>query len=175
LSAWRWYNARVERRALDRTISPWRWIDAAITGALIMATVGFLSGMQEVVTLALLGALVASSAVFAWVAERENANANRVVRGSFMASFVTGVLALLALNSYAMATIVYGLIRSPWYVYALYVVVVLAGLALAWNQVRQYRRAGKWGNYLFVERNYILINFVTKFAFAVILIVGLMK
>jgi hypothetical protein len=175
LAAWRYYSALRERRALDSRISAWRWIDFAVTGALVIETIAFLSGMQDLVTLKLLGTLVASSAVFAWIAERENANANRVVKGSFIASFVTGALALLAINAYAVATIVYGIIRSPWYVYALYALAVVTALALALNQIREYRRVGSWGNYLFVERNYIVINLLAKVAFAVILIVGLLK
>lgn len=174
-AAWRWYNARAERQALDNRIAPLRWIDASVTGALIVATIGFISGMQEIVTLALLGTLVVASAVYAWIAERENANANRVVRGAFISSFLSGALVLLALNAYAVATVVYGLIRSPWYTYALYALAVVAGLAVALNQIRQYRRIGNWSNYLYVERNYIAINLLTKVAFAVILIVGLLK
>jgi hypothetical protein len=174
-SAWRYYKEAREREALDTRISLWRWVDFAVTGALIVETIAFLSGMQEIVSLKMLGALVATSAVFALIAERVNAGTARLVRAPFVASFVAGALALLALNAYAVATVVYGLVRSPWYVYALYALAIAAALLVALNQVRGYRRVGRWANYLFVERNYIVLNLVSKVAFAIILIVGLHK
>lgn len=162
-----------EKAGLERRILPWRWVDMAITGALMLETVALLTGAQDIVTLKLFGALFAASAVFAWLAERENAGAARFVKGSYMASVVTGVLVLWGLSAYLDATLIYGAVRAQWYVYALSGLALLSLAYGAYVQSKAYRHVNNWSNYLRVERAYLLNNLLTKLAFAAILIVGL--
>jgi hypothetical protein len=87
---------------------------------------------------------------------------------------VTGVLPWLLIAVSALTTYMYGLVRSPWYVYALYAVTLVGFGGLAFNQRQHYRRANQW-KYEVVERNYVLINLAVKAAFALILLAGLRR
>jgi hypothetical protein len=174
LSLLRYRNAAREKAAVDRRIVPSRWIDFAITGAIMAETVALLSGMQDLLGLKLLAALVVFSAVFAWIAERENANAPRAVRGAFEASAASAALVLLALAVLTIATPLYGAVRAPWYVYAMFGTLVASALLTGLVQYREYRHQnGRAADYLTVERNYLVINLLSKVAFAAILIAGL--
>src|SRR5690606_24745351 len=110
--------------------------------------------------------------MLAWVAEKRNKQAGRPVWSEFVISVVAMLLPWLLIGGYAVSTWVWGLIRYPWYVYALYAVVVIGfGLLLT----NQYKRISGWKNTLVVERNYLLIGLATKAAFGAVLILAFQK
>lgn len=154
---------------------PFRWFDYAVTTALMVATVALLSGVSDLPTLKLLEGLMIVTCLLALVSERQNDRANKPVWSSFYVGLISGSLPWLFLAAYAVATVVYGGIRAPWYVYALYVALLGGFTLLTRNQWRQYRKIGAQASYLAAERNYLLINTVIKAAFAISLIVGLAK
>lgn len=152
-------------------MQPFRWMDIAVTGALMTEIAALLSGVSDIPTLKLIAGVVVVAAALGLIAERQNNAAAKPVRSAYLIGIFTALLPWLLIAAYATATIVYGMVRSPWYVYALYAA-LLAGLAL---QARNQRMALRGANYLIVERNYIAISLLTKAAFAIILITGLAK
>jgi hypothetical protein len=169
----RYRAAKAEDRGLNARILPWRWVDYAVTGALAVAIVALLSGAQGIVEIKGLALMFAAAMGFAWIAERENANAPRFVKAAYTLGALCGVFIVLSFIAYAVGTVVYGMVRYPWYTYALYAVGLAAGAAVAVLQLKAYRHVKQWTNYHVVERDYMLINLVSKAAFAIILIIGL--
>lgn len=160
-----------ERRSLDAKVMPWRWLDLGLSGALMLELVALLSGMQELQSLKMLGILVGAAAVLAWFAER--ANAARVSsKAQFVAAALVGVVPFLIVASFLFWTEVFGMVRLPWYVYGSYVV-LLAGYGLIARTTMRLLK-GKVDNYLAAERSYARLGLLTKVAFAVVLIVGLL-
>ena len=162
---------------LNKTrIQPFRWIDFAITSALMTSVAAILSGVNDIATLEILAGVVGISAVVAIIAERQNNSSSKLVRSAFLTGAVTVLLPWLLIAMYATTTIVYGMVRSPWYVYAIYIT-LLVGVALRWRNQRPTASAQSSGsaNHIIVERNYIAITILTKAAFAIILIAGLAK
>lgn len=148
---------------------PFRWVDLAVTGSLMVATVALLSGVNSLPTLKLLGGLMVITAALGLIAERQNDKAVVPVKSAYYLSLFAGVLPILLFASYAIYTTVYGMVRYPWYVYALYAVILIGFGLIARNLRMQIRGA----NYMIVERNYLAFNLLTKAAFAVVLIIGL--
>jgi uncharacterized membrane protein YuzA (DUF378 family) len=160
-----------ERRSLDAKVMPWRWLDLGLTGALMLELVALLSGMQVMQSLKMLGILVGVAAVLAWFAER--AHAARVSsKAQFVAAAVVGVVPFLIVAGYLFWTEVFGMVRLPWYVYAAYAVLLVGYGLIARNTMRLLK--GKIDNYLTAERSYARLGLLTKVAFAVVLIVGLL-
>lgn len=152
-----------------------RWIDLAVTSALMIEIIALLVGYSDLMTLKLMGGLIGATCALGWLAERANANTDRRLWAPFIVSLVTGALPWVAIGAAKAATLLFGEVRNPWYVYALCVTTLLGFTLLAWNQFNQHRRFRSWANYPVVERNYLLIGAATKIAFAVILIIGLSK
>lgn len=170
------YLTRMERAYANRLrgrVLPWRWIDIGVTSALMLELVALLSGVQDVMALKAVAGLVVLSAVLGWLSERENENATAPVWGAYVASLASGTLAWLIVGVSLIGTTFYGLIRAPWYVYALFGTVGVGCLLMAVNLSRQHRRLGRLKDYKVVERNYLALSTLTKVAFAVILIIGL--
>lgn len=162
-----------ESEGLKIKVQPWRWVDLAVTGAVMVEVAAALYGIQSLDTLKLVGALTVFSLVLAWIAERENSGATKFVKGAYVASIVSGLVVFAVFASYGWATMVYGMVRFPWYAYALFASSVVTAALVTVNQYKGFRGVKTWANYLFVERNYLLISLASKVAFAVILIVGL--
>jgi hypothetical protein len=162
------YAARLRGRVI-----PWRWIDIAITSAVMLEIVALLAGVQDIVALKAIGGLAALAAVFGWLSERENENAPAPLWGAYLGGVVSGLLAWILVGIALMAASFYGIVRLPWYVYALYGTLAVGFLLMHFNQSNQHKRIRNWKDYMAVERNYLLITTLTKAAFAVILIVGL--
>lgn len=170
LYATRWRNEYLA--ALGKRFVPWRWLDAGVTGALMVMVVAHLSGIQELFTLKVVGGTVLLAAGLAWLAERQAQAAANSVRPALWLSIGAALLPWLLIAAYAVNTYVYGFVRSPWYVYALYAA-VLGGLVLLAKNRRDWLARAK--DYARTERNYWLINLATKAAFAIILILGLQQ
>jgi hypothetical protein len=157
-------------------MQPFRWIDYGITFGLMISAVALLSGVHDVMMLKLVADMVFISFLLSFIAERQNNSAGRAVKSAFGLSLFAGLVPWVVIGGYAVATYVYGLVRYPWYVYALYAVLLLGWLLLVRNQYKQYKHYdNRQQNYLAVERNYVTTNLLTKLAFAIILIAGLSK
>jgi hypothetical protein len=171
------YVTKFERRygeALKNTrMVPWRWIDFGITMGLILETVALLGGVHDLFVLKLVGGLMVVTCLLGLIAERQNNTAAKPVWSAFYVSLVSGILPWIVIAAYAVSTVVYGSVWSPWYVYALYAATVIGFSLIGLNKKKQLKGTGKWQNYFFVERNYAVLGLLTKAAFAVILIVGL--
>jgi hypothetical protein len=159
-------------KSVESGVSSGRWIAWGVTSALIVETIALLSGVSDILVLKVVGGLMLVTCALAWVAEKRNKQAGRPVWSEFTISLITGALPWVLILSYAVSTWVWGLIRYPWYVYALYATTLIGFTMLA---TIQYKHISGWKNTLFLERNYLLIGLVTKAAFAIILILGLQK
>ncbi len=152
-----------------------RWIDLAVSSALMVEIIMLLVGYNDLMMLKLAGGLIGVTCALGWLAEKQNATGRKPVWNAFVISLVTGALPWIAIGASKIATVLYGSVRNPWYVYALCVTALAGFILLAVNQWNGHRRFRGWANYAVVERNYVLISLITKTTFAVILIAGLSK
>jgi hypothetical protein len=172
----RWEQKYIQAVTKSRTVS-WRWFDFGITAALMVEVVALLSGITDIAVLKLIAGLIALSLGLGWIAERQNNVSDRPAWAAYAAGLVAGVLPWVPITVAAIATVVYGSAWSPWYVYALYAVTIAGSVGIACIQSTNYRRrlAAWQQNYLIVERNYLAVNLLTKAAFGLVLIIGLLK
>lgn len=165
------YTRQIAKR---RVLIP-RWIDLAVTSSLMVYIIALLVGYQDMATLKLMGTALVATAGLGWIAEQQNEAARQPIWSAFGLSLFTGAMPWFMIGTAKVSTLLFGDVRSPWYVYALCLTTLAGFILVALNQYNQHRRVGDWKNYAVVERNYALISTVTKLAFAVILIVGLAK
>lgn len=153
----------------------WRWIENGLIGALLVIITALLSGVQDLLTLKVLGGLVIVSALLAWSAEKQHAETQRPATAAFLLSLVTGLLPWLLIGAYAIATPIYGMVRNTGFVYGLYAILLVGFIATALNLRKYLTSTSTTGSYELAERNYTLINLLVRTGFAVTLIVGLLN
>lgn len=159
---------------LDLKKNTLRWIDKAIVSGAMMGVLANFCGVQDFMTLKLVGAFMVITAMLGWLSERQNSSISRDW-SAYGISIFTGMVPWLIVLSYSIGTIVWGSNNQSWFVYALFASVFAAGIAYALNGFNYIRKYKSWSDYKIVERNYVVIDILNRVAFATILIVGLHK
>lgn len=162
------------RKALDSKVSFWRWLDMGIIFGLIIETVALISGLSDIPTLKIVAILIVLTSLLGWLSERQAVRSKREP-AAFSFSLVTGTLPWLIIIPYALATIIYGSLVAPWWTYVLYLTTAAAAVGLTMVQYRQHLKRGQFQNYQYAEGRYLAVGMFGKIAFAVVLILGLLK
>lgn len=169
-----WVTRRKAQYAasLKTGVNVWRWVHMGVISALMVETIALLSGVQDIMTLKLLAGLMVVTCLLGWLSEKHNAEKPGTGRGTYVLSLLTGSLPWVVIAATAVGTYLYGNVRSPWYVYALYGTTIVAFLGYCLNSKRRLN-AGQ--DYVTTERNYARLSILAQVAFAAILIAGLYK
>ncbi len=167
------YLVRWERyyqTVLKRGIVPLRWVEMALTSLIMAETIALLSGLQDLVTIKLFGFVFVILAVMSSLKEKHQLADKTLVKYDQLVLNLTKLFVVLLIGLTAVSTIVYGITATGWYVYALY-----AGLIAAFIAYPLAAGKNTGTRYNNTERNYLVLNLITRAGFAIILITGLMK
>ncbi|MCA9332501.1 hypothetical protein KDA00_01365 [Candidatus Saccharibacteria bacterium] len=159
---------------LKNKVLPLRWLDMAIASMIMVETAAILSGVLDLGTLKLVGGLMLVTMVLGWMAEKRTAQDGKPATAKYYLSMVTGLLPWLLIAMYAISTYIFGELRTAWFVYAIYVVLIVAASFIGKHQLESMKGLGKLKDYNVVEQKYALYSLLTRLAFASILIIGLM-
>lgn len=171
LQATRWQTSY--QKALKAKVSLWRWVDAALINSLLLGVVAMLFGVTDLLALKFGGIIVVLAFVFIWLAERQPLANKKPSRLMLVLGALTLALPVLFLILSGLGTITYGSIRASWYVYAAFGIAVVGLKATVWNLRNQLVGYKAWKDYLVAERNYLVINLVTRIALVAVLLIGL--
>lgn len=146
---------------LKRHINTYRWIEYSLSSSLMIIVILQLNGVADYIALLAIFGVNASMILFGWLQERY------VTPGSGdMLPFYFGCIAgaipwiAIAINTTSPSgpsdTVV------PGFVYGIIVSLFVFFNCFAIVQWKQYRAKGKWADYLYGERVYIVLSFVAK-------------
>lgn len=150
-----------------------KWLELGVSSALIIEVVALLAGVSDPLALKVSAGLLVITCALGWLADRQNQNLKKSEWSVYAISILSGALPWIFVVGTLAFTHVYGVVRLPWYSYALAGAVLVGSAGYAINQMLNIRRYDQWKQPSFVERNYLLIDIATKVAFAAILIIGL--
>lgn len=157
---------------LNRTrMLPLRWIDLAVTGSLVVGVTALLNGVSDIPTLGLLSGLIIVMSASGLIAERQNNEAKQPIRSAYTVALFAGMVPLLFILVYMFATILYGVVKLPWNIVALFVVATLLYIGWMWNLKSHLNGAKN----LVTERNYLLLSLLAKITFVIVLIISLFR
>lgn len=151
-----WYNRRV-----SSGINPARWIEYSFSASLMIVVIAMLVGIYDIATLICLVGVNASMILFGWMMERHNQNTSQTSWISFIFGCITGIVPWIAIAIYLFGA-GGGENRAPNFVYWIYFSIFLFFNSFAINQILQYKKVGKWRDYLYGERAYIILSLVAK-------------
>jgi hypothetical protein len=149
-------------RNLKRRINYLRWYEYALSSSVMIVVIAMLSGIFDLPSLVLLFALNATMIFFGLMMEIHNQTTERTNWTAFILGSWAGVVPWIIIGWYfggaalntSVPTFVYGIIISLFVFYNVFPI----------NMFLQYKRVGKWRDYLFGERAYILLSLFAKSA-----------
>lgn len=151
---------------LKRGINKARWIEYAISASTMMVAIAFLSGIYDLSSLVMIFALVAIMNLMGLVMEVWNQKNKKVNWMSYAIGCIAGLVPWLVFVVYVMGAANFGSGQIPTFVYWIYVSIFIFFNSFAINMLLQYKQVGKWKDYLYGERVYIILSLVAKSALA---------
>ncbi len=145
-------------RDLARGINRFRWVEYSISATLMLILISSYSGITDVAALlCLIGANV-GMILFGWLQETMNTPDRTTTT---MKPFWFGTLAG-ALPWVAIWVNVIGAETVPGFVFGIVVAEQIFFFSFGLNQWLQYRKVGKWADYLYGEKVYLVLSLAAK-------------
>jgi hypothetical protein len=159
---WPWY-----RDNLRRNINYARWWEYSISASLMIVLISLITGISDVGAIVAIFGVNASMIFFGLLMETFNRDRDQVNWSPFLFGCVAGIIPWLI--------IAYQIIGAdnrapdegvPTFVYGIIISLFILFNSFAVNQVLQYKKVGRWRDYIFGEKMYILLSLIAKTALA---------
>ena len=148
-----WYN-----KNLGRGINLARWIEYSFSSSIMIVIIAMLVGIYDIAALLPLFFLNAAMILFGWMMELHNQTTTKTNWTSFYFGCIAGIATWVVIAIYLFGAHD----KAPNFVYWIYFSIFLFFNCFAINQVLQYKKVGKWRDYLYGERAYIILSLVAK-------------
>lgn len=154
----RWYEDR-----LARGQNPARWIEYALSSSVMIVIIAELSGIQEIGTLVAIFGVNAAMNLFGWSMEAANEGRARVQWSHYVFGCIAGAVPWIVIGiALWTAATEPAAAAIPGFVIAIFVSLFISFNVFAINMILQYRRVGRWADYLYGERAYMLFSLIAK-------------
>ncbi|HEV2403300.1 MAG TPA: heliorhodopsin HeR [Candidatus Saccharimonadales bacterium] len=147
---------------LSRAMNKLRWFEYAVSASVMIVAIGLLSGVYDLTSLFMLFMLVALMNLCGLAMEvynQRNASPNWLV---YWLGCLAGIVPWIVLIFYLFATNFYGSGHIPGFVYGIYGSMFICFNSFAVNMYLQYKKKGRWANYLYGEKGYMILSLVAK-------------
>ncbi len=146
---------------LGRGINKIRWIEYAVSASTMMVAIGFLSGIYDLSSLIMIFVLDLLMNLMGLVMELQNQGAKKVNWLTYWIGCLAGIVPWVVFGVYVWGATVYGS-GVPTFVYWIYLSIFVFFNSFAINMYLQYKKVGKWSDYLYGERAYMILSLVAK-------------
>jgi len=102
--------------------------------------------------------------LFGLMMEIHNQTTERTDWTSFYFGSLVGAVPWIVIIVYFLGAVSRDTATVPTFVYVLIVVLLIFWIAFPLNMVLQYRKVGRWKDYLYGERGYVILSLVSKSA-----------
>jgi hypothetical protein len=142
-----------------------RWVEYSISSSVMIVLIAQVTGIADISAILAIFGVNASMILFGWLQEKYE------TPGSggwlpFIFGCITGAIPWLALAFYVFSIGGVGETSAPAFVYGIVFTIFLFFNSFALVQWLQYKKLGKWSDYLRGERTYITLSLVAKSALA---------
>ena len=152
-------------RNLGKGVNYARWIEYAFSSSVMIVVIAMLVGIYDLTALIALFAVNASMILFGWLMELHNQTTERPNWTSYWFGVFAGTVPWVAITIYLVGA-GGGEGGPPGFVYGIFFSLFVFFNSFAVNMVLQYRKVGKWRDYMYGERVYILLSLFAKSALA---------
>jgi len=167
------YNSR-----LEKGINYFRWFEYALSSSVMIVIIAMLFGAYDIGTVVLIVGLNATMNLLGLMMEihnqtTEKTNWTSFIIGSFAGAFPWAIILMYFLGSAVRSPET--LSETPWFVYAIFGTYLVLFNTFPINMVLQYKKTGRWCDYFYGERSYIILSLVAKSLLAWLVFAGTLQ
>jgi hypothetical protein len=163
----------IYNRDLAKNINQFRWYEYAISSSIMIVLIAFLFGVYDIAILITIFLLNASMNLFGLLMEKMNENKEKVNWLPFIFGSIAGIGAWIVIALYGFGNA--NPAEVPAFVYAIVATYFVFFNLFPVNMVLQYKKIGKWKNYLYGEKAYIVLSLFAKTLLAWLVLFGVMQ
>ena len=168
-------NSKVYLKDIQKGINKFRWFEYALSSSIMIVLISTLFGIYDIGSLILIFLINASMNLFGLVMEQLNVGKDKsnVIWGPFIWGGIAGIAPWIVILLYMFGTGNFDMI--PWFVWAIVGTYFVAFNTFPVNMILQYKKVGKWQDYIYGERVYIILSLAAKTVLAWLVFFGAMQ
>lgn len=139
-----------------------RWVEYSVSASVMVVLIAMLTGISDIAALLAIFGANAAMIFFGLIQERYERPGGSLL--PFWLGSLIGIIPWIAIGVYLLSPGTTA--QPPGFVYGIYVSLFLFFNVFALNMWLQYRARGRWADYLYGERVYVLLSLVAKSALA---------
>jgi hypothetical protein len=146
------------KRQLIGGRNPYRWLEYSLSASIMIVLIAMLVGIDNIAALIALVGVNASMIGFGWMQERYETPGTSMQ--PFWIGSLAGAVPWIAIGIYLIGP---GAdLHPPGFVYAIFFSIFALFNCFAVNQWLQYKKVGRWKDYLIGERAYVTLSLIAK-------------
>jgi len=157
---------------LKKGMNPYRWYEYALSSSIMIVLISTFVGIWDFWSLVMIFVLNMMMILFGYLMELVNQKTEKVDWSAFYFGCISGCLPWVVLFAYFAAAVNSVDVSPPTFVYMILFVYFILFMSFAVNMVLQYKGVGRWKDYLYGERVYIILSFVAKTLLAWLVFAG---
>ncbi len=157
---------------LRKGMNPYRWYEYAFSSSIMIVLIATFVGVWDLWSLVMIFVLNAMMIMFGYLMECINQNTEKTKWSPFVLGCISGGTPWVVLYAYFIAAVRSTGFDTPSFVYLILFIYFALFNIFALNMVLQYKGVGRWKDYLYGERAYIILSFVAKTILAWLVFVG---
>ena len=157
---------------LKTGMNPYRWYEYAFSSSIMILLIALFVGVWDFWSLTMIFVLNAMMIMFGYLMELVNQKTEKTSWSAFILGCISGGTPWVVLYAYFIAAVRSTGLNPPTFVYLILFIYFILFNVFAVNMVLQYKGVGRWRDYLYGERVYIILSFVAKTILAWLVFIG---
>ncbi|MFW9921731.1 MAG: heliorhodopsin HeR [Candidatus Thorarchaeota archaeon] len=147
-------------KKLEQGINYFRWFEYALSSSIMIMLISMLFGIYNIAAIIAIVGLNATMNLMGLMMEKHNQTTTKTDWTAFIIGTFSGIIPWILILIYLFGN---GSISEiPWFVWAIFGGYFFFFWTFPINMILQYAKVGKWKDYLFGERGYIILSLVSK-------------
>jgi hypothetical protein len=152
--------------SLKKHMNPYRWFEYSVSASVMIVIIAMLTGVYDLGLLFALFILTAVMNLCGLMMEKHNQTTEKTDWTAYIIGCIAGAAPWIVIGLYFGGAIVAAAGEMPDFVIGIYFSLLVFFNLFAINMVLQYKKVGKWRDYLYGERMYIVLSLLAKSALA---------
>jgi hypothetical protein len=157
---------------LKKGMNPYRWYEYALSSSIMIVILATFVGVWDLWSLVMIFILNAMMIMFGYLMEKINQYPKKTDWSPYLLGCVSGLTPWIVIAAYFVAALGSSATKPPTFVYLTLLIYFIMFNTFSVNMVLQYKGVGKWRDYLYGERVYILLSLIAKTALAWLVFIG---